>query len=410
MLCFLPLAIFAQEAEMDMAESEHYVVYSELGTAQARETAERMDAFFDFYNRYFHFDQEKLDHRLQVKIFENKDNFDAYLKTIIPEEKDSFVFLQYSDPEKSELVGYWSNQEEFDTYLSHHGVIQFIKAFVPYPPLWLQKGFAVYFEKCTYSSEKKQVVYVENLSWLYSLKNYTNQTETGSGVKQLMPFPTLLTLDTSSANAEIDVFYAQSWGLVHFLMNSHRKEYNRVLWDSLLLIDPYFTKQENDRAVIQHAFEWVSKKDFVSDFEQYVLQLKTFPDLVQEGMELYARGEYNRAEINFIDAVSMNEEHPVPYYYLGLISYVKGDYSMAEYYYQNAVTLGAEQGITLYALGVNAFADSRYEEALDYLAQAGSADPDGYAEKSASLEARITEEMAKEEPESGEESEEMDAE
>ena len=381
---FILLSVFIFAQDMNLIESDYYKIYSEVSVGHAAETAEILDAYFNFYNMYFHFDETALSYKMKVKIFKDKDTFDDYLADIIPEEKNSFVFLQYNQPDKNELICYYSEDATYSKYLAHHGFMQFLKTFIPSPPLWMQKGFAIYFEDCYYSPEEKAVEYKENLDWLFTLKKYINNTVEGYE-NSIIPFPTLLTMNVENANASIDVFYAQSWGLVHFLLNSTDNSYNRILWDSIKSLSPDKDRKNNEVAIIKDAFEWVGKNAFSSDFIKYIDRIKTFPDLVQDGMDYYAEGDLSMAERTFINALSMRDDHPVPYYYLGLIYYAEHDYMMAEYYYQTAVQMGGEEGITYYALGVNAYADNRFEESVDSLVKSYRADPDFYGEKSVAL-------------------------
>ncbi len=381
---FIFLSVFLFSQDMNLIESDYYKVYSEVSVGHAAETAEILDAYFDFYNDYFHFNKEALSYKMKVKVFRDKASFDSYLADIIPDKKNSFVFLQYNQPDKNELVCYYSEDASYNKYLAHHGFMQFLKTFIPNPPLWMQKGFAIYFEECYYSAESKEVEYKENLSWLFTLKKYLSNTAAGYE-NSIIPFPTLLTMNVENANASIDVFYAQSWGLVHFLLNSSDNAYNRIIWDSIKTLSPASDRKNNEVAIIKNAFEWVGKNEFSKDFATYIDRIKTFPDLVQDGMDLYAEGDLALAERTFIKALSMRDDHPVPYYYLGLIYYAERDYMMAEYYYETAIQMGGEEGITYYALGVNSYADNRFEDAVEDLVYSFRDDPDFYGEKSVSL-------------------------
>lgn len=386
------MSLSAQEPELNTAQSDRYQVYSEISLSHAQETADKLEAYFDLFNSYFHFPEQDLPATMKVRIFSDKEGFDAYLEQFVPEAKSSFVFLQYSDPEKSELVGYWSEGQDFDRYLAHHSFLQFLKTFIPNPPLWLQKGFAVYFETVTYDAEEESAELKENLGWVDTLKSYISEdTEEG-----LIPFPTLLSLDVESANANLNRFYSQSWGLVYFLLNSPVKAYNRILWDSISAMEADNTRKENEAAVIRKAFEWVLKRDFDTAFKNYISSLRTFPDVVEDGMSLYASAQYDRAEMDFINAISLRKDHPVPYYYMGLIKYARQDYLSAEYYYEMAIQRGSDPGITYYALGVNAFADGRISDAVKYLTMAHQADPLGYGERAVQLLLRIDSEYPEE--------------
>jgi len=381
-ICTLALSgAFAQTGAFQEATSEYYRVFSEVSLAHAQETADMLDAFLDLYNEYLHFDADEMDTKLKVRVFANKTNFDSYLSTLIPQKRDSFVYLQYKDLAKSELLGFYMDDESFEKALVHHGFIQFLKAFVPSPPLWLQKGFAVYLEKSVYDPESASAVFNENLVWVKTIKSIM-AFESGYDFIEL---ENLLKIDVDAANSKIESFYAESWALVSFLAESDVKQYNRMLWDTLSTLQIDATMAANSDIVVDDVFGWVTTDEFYADFQEYMKSVKTFPELVKEGMAFYSDGDIKAAEKSFLKAIERNEKHDIPYYYLGLINYANKDYSLAEYYYLTSQQMGGELGLTYYALGVNAYADNRFDVAKDYLMKASDADPFGYGEKTTAL-------------------------
>ena len=136
----------------------------------------------------------------------------------------------------------------------------------------------------------------------------------------MIPVSILLTMDVAAANSRIESFYAQSWGLIHFLLNSGDKEYNRIIWDTLSSLKKDASRQENETIVIEKGFGWVDKDRFLEDFEEYVRNIKTFPELVQEGIVAYNREDYTTAEELFTRSLELRQNHYIPYYYLGLLN------------------------------------------------------------------------------------------
>ncbi len=380
--CLLVVSgVFAQTGAFQEATSDHYRVFSEVSLAHAQDTADKLDAFLELYNQFLHFDIGRLETKLKVRIFANKTNFDSYLSTLIPQKRDSFVYLQYKDLAKSELLGFYMDDESFEKAVVHHGFIQFLKAFIPNPPLWLQKGFAVYLEKSAYDTASSKAVFKENLIWVKTIKNIVAFQ---SGY-DFIDLPDLLQIEVDEANMTIESFYAESWALVSFLAESGKKEYNRMLWDTLSVLSTEATMAANSKLIINDVFKWVTTDQFYADFQEYIKSVKTFPELVKDGMAFYAAGDLDSAESSFLKAIGRNEKHDIPYYYLGLINYAKKDYSLAEYYYLTSQQMGGELGLTYYALGVNAFADNRFDVAVDYLKKASDADSFGYGEKTSAL-------------------------
>lgn len=386
---------------MRMAESNNYRVYSEISEENAVFVATAMDEYFILYNRYFHFDRGNLKSKLQIRLFESKEGFDKYLSSIISEPSTSYVFLQYKNTQKSELVIYLMDDiEKMTKTLIHHGFVQFIKTFVAQPPLWMQKGFAIYFEKSLYNNEDNTVMFRNNLDWAVTLKKYISADRKDPLNQKMFPISDLLSIDTAAANKNINVFYAESWGLVSFLINSKYQEYNRILWDAVSAMKPDASKPENESAIMESSFKWIDKNTFLTDFYYYAESVKTFNELVQDGIKSYTDGAFDEAERIFITAMLLEESNYIPYYYLGLINYARKDYSMAEYYYHSTVEMGCNPDLTYYALGVNSYANNNSEDSIFYLSKVG---PGEYQDKSAELLASLLEEKVEvDETESGE--------
>ena len=376
---------------MKMAESNKYRVYSDISEEISQYAATAMDEYFKLFNRYFHFDENRLDTKLQIRIFDSKEDFDKYLSSIIPNSSNSFVYLQYKNTKRSELVTYkMENMDKMERAFIHHGFVQFLKTFIPHAPLWMQKGFAIYFEKSLYNAQDNTVIFQENLDWSVTLKRYIEADRKDPLNQKLFSISNLLKLDTDTANKNINVFYAESWGLVSFLINSNYTEYNRVLWDAISSLKPEALKLENEAAVSRSAFAWIDKNTFLSDFYFYADSIKSFNELVQDGIKLYSEGSFGEAERIFIKAMIVNEHNYIPYYYMGLINYSRKDYAMAEYYYHSTAERGGNSDLINYALGVNSYANNNSEDAVFYLSKVNTGE---YYEKSTELLTTLTEQL-----------------
>ena len=247
------IPVFSQT--MKMAESNKYRVYSDISEEISQYAATAMDEYFKLFNRYFHFDENKLDTKLQIRIFNSKEDFDKYLSSFISYSSNSFVYLQYKNSKRSELVTYkMDNMDKMEKAFIHHGFVQFLKTFIPQAPLWMQKGFAIYFEKSLYNVQDNAVIFQENLDWSVTLKKYIEADRKDPLNQKLFSISNLLKLDTDTANKNINVFYAESWGLVSFLINSKYMEYNRVLWDAISSLKPEALKLENEAAILKSSF------------------------------------------------------------------------------------------------------------------------------------------------------------
>ena len=369
MVLCLPLGLFAQTVPVYEAASNHYQVYSEISADHALRLSRNLDSLFSLYNSYFRFVPTDLTTKLKVRIMANKGRYDEYLTKIIARTRDDFIYLHYTDPEKSELVGFAADEENFRISLNHQSFIQFLRAFVPNPPLWIREGFAVFFENTVFDPAEETAVYRENLSWLDTLKNLA-----AGGGSRLLPLETILLMNVDEVRDNIEVFYPQAWGMVSFLVNSTDRDYSRILWDSLSTLRRDAFLDRNSELVYNRAFAWHDRSRMAGDFLAYLEGRKSFRSLVQAGIELYTGGNLDSAEAAFLEARELDGKSFVPPYYLGLINYGRKNYSTAAGFYRKALDGGAEPALVYYALGINSMAENRVDDAVTYLKMAGEMD------------------------------------
>ena len=381
----LPFLIFAQDAAQFTAETDHYRVYAETSQAQANDVAQRMEAALALYNDVFHFDLSLMPSKLRVKVFKDLDSFNAYLDRVLSQKRSDFVFIAWSDPERSELLCFPKEDAAFTASLLHQGCIQFMKAFIDNPPIWLREGTATYLDASVWDARKGAFVLKQNLPWLPGLKALIR----GETPATLIPLAEMLTLSREKAQSQMDVFTPESWGFIQFLANAPDRTYNRALWDSLSSLDRKATLDENSQSARVRGFSWVSDAKLQQDFQAYILGMKTAADLVKDGIDLYMKPDLANAEISFTQSLALEPSSSAAWYYLGLIAYARKDYTAAEDDYLKAFELGASAGVINYALGVNSFAAGKNTDAVKYLSFAKQADKTAYGDKVDALLKRI---------------------
>jgi tetratricopeptide (TPR) repeat protein len=383
-LC-IPLAVFAQDAAQYTAETAHYRVFSQVSQAQAEDVSHRMEAALALYNDVFHFDLSLLPAKLRIRVFKDLGSFNAYLDRILSQTRTDFVFIAWSDPERSELLAFPKEEPAFTASLLHQGCIQFIKGFVDNPPVWLREGVATYLDASVWDPASGTFTFKPNLAWLEGLKSLVR----GETPARLISFPDLLTISRESAQSQMDVFTPQSWGLVQFLLASPERSYSRALWDSVAALASNATLDENSQRARKRAFSWVTDQKLQADFKAFVLSMKTSSDLVKDGIDLYTKGDVAGAEPSFQKSLELDPSSGTAYYYLGLIAYSRKDYTRAEEMYLKAFQLGTNAGIINYALGVNSFAAGKNGDAAKYLNFAKQADKASYGDRVDALLKRI---------------------
>jgi hypothetical protein len=388
-LCFLcSVSLFGQTTGYSYT-TDHYRVYTDVSEAYAEEVADKLEGALGLFNDMFHFKLTELPDKFKVTIFNDKNGFDKYLTRILDHSRDNFVYIHFTDFRKSELVGFKKrDMTAFNASLLHQAFIQFLKAYVPNPPIWLREGIATYFENSDYDSEQGKFKFKPNFAWLDTLKAILGGK---AADKTPIPLSVLLSMDREAVQERIDGFYPQAWGVVTFLLHSDNRQYNRIFWDSLNALDSEKSLRDNSLAIMKDVFSWYDESKMIKDFTAYIQSIKTFNDLITEGINHYTLEEYDKAYKIFMQSVAVEPKNYIPYYYLGLISYSKREYSQAEGYYKASLALGADESVTKYALGVNAFADNRFDAAVAYLTEAKDLNPSKYSDKVNTLLQRIEE-------------------
>ncbi len=379
LLITLMTNIYGQETNYFTWTSDHYRIISNESQARAEALGWKMEAALKLYNDHLHLDLAGLSSPLNVRIFRDKQTFNSYLEEIVAETQADFVMVSFSDPRKNELVCFDTPGKKFNTSLLHQGFMQYLKALAPDTPMWLRTGLAAYLENAAYNPDERRFVWKANLAWLETLQKII----AGEKSSHRLGITELTSLSQEAASFRLESFYAQAWGLVHFLIQSPEKKYNRIIWDAVAAIN------SNTSMVNRKSFSWVPAAGLKEDFEVFILSLKTFNTLIQEGKDYYSAGEYSQAATSFLGAMELNRDNNKPYYYLGLIHYAQKEYDQAEKHYKAALNLDIDPALINYALGVNSFSAKKYSEAEEYLIKAREYDPAVYTEKVESLLKRL---------------------
>lgn len=367
------MALVAQTEEKSFAEASgtYYKVYAEQGQEAALALAKEMDARFAVYNRLFRFPQGGLSQPLVVRSFVTKDAYDTYVSTKLGTARNGAVYLHYNNrPELNELV-LLENSEEAKKVFPHQAFIQFLRAFVPNPPTWLQEGLAIYFTTLGYDRNKGEATYEENLSWLEMVKSWGTSAPTLEAV-------VLSDIQNPLPSPQIQ---GASWALVSFLLNTDNEEYRRSLYEIFMVLSPTETREGNSKLALERILPWVQIDEITRDYQNYIRDRKTFNELVDAGRQAYSAKDLAKAEVLFLSAMNLQPNHYAPHYYLGLLSYEQKKYDMAENYYRSALLYGADEALVNYALGLNAGAAGRKADAVQYLEKAAAAAPDRYKAK-----------------------------
>ncbi len=376
----------AQEATRTIV-SGHYDITCPEGLGGVESLADGLNGLWSTFNAVFGFDPDTSKHRLKITVLADKAAFDGYVKSRIGETRNQHILLRYPRPEFSELVLFpaptLSGFEAFQgPSLNRQAFLQYLYSFVLEPPLWVRDGFQAYFETAT-RDEATGAFSVNGVSpWLEQAKNLRADQERFIGSEEL--------LSAITGSRESAVLYPQSWSFVSFLVTSGRDEYRRFLHETFMILENPEgvngrTQKENTEAV-KYRFARVNDHARADeDLALWLKGLKTFNELVQEGVSDYNAGRYATARTNLLLASDVKADDPIVLYYLGLVSYSEKDYPQSDKWYKAALSAGSDVSTTNWALGLNAYADKRYKDARQYIETARTVNPDRYGSKGETL-------------------------
>jgi hypothetical protein len=359
-LClFMTAASVFGQADLPVTRTEHYEFH--CNTNDVRTLAGQMEQRFAIYDQVFRFEIAKGNLPLRVRAYRDQNRYNDYVASRLETTLPGAVYLHHSRAERRELVICLGNEGGGGS-LPFQAFLQFLRAFIPNPPAWIRDGFAVYFSTIEFD-DSGELEYNENLSWLYTVK----------GMKDI---PSPAALMAADAPEKIANFQALAWSLVSFFVNSGKGSYFRSLTESLMLLSPSNTAEENAGAIMNRIAAWNSMDEINADYRAYIKSRKSFADLITEGQDAYIAEKPAEAEAAFRGALELMPRHYAPWYYLGLLAYDSGDTQTAEQNYQNAMRFGADTALILYAMGINAAAAGKKNEAAELLRRSVDADPD----------------------------------
>ena len=260
-------------------EGPHYLVTSALGPERGAKLLAKLETLFGIYNKVFRFDESRLPGKLLVREFSSKADFDSYLLKISGETRSDFVYVHYANPQKRELLLFDKSEPDYDTSLAHQAFVQFIKAYIDEPPLWMLDGFAILFEDLHFAEGTANPIARENLAWLPTVKALLAKGA-------LMPLDKFLVASPDDVKANLDVFYPESWAFVSFLVNDREGDYTRLLWETVATLEPQASLDDNQSAFAKRLADWYGTSQTRTAFETYIQSRLTYPELLSSGTDL----------------------------------------------------------------------------------------------------------------------------
>ncbi len=272
------------EAALEVANSRHYELHSNLDRADKVEIARHMDAVFDEYDRRFSAFRPRGGAGTMALYVVNDQ--DEYLKLLaeagINARNTGGMFVVR--PQLKGLLTWSNGKSRSETYgvLQHEGFHQFaFTYFGTNLPTWVNEGLAQYFEDGLLVNGKFLVGWAD-ANRIASVKKTLQD-------KNAVDFNDLLTM-TNERWSEIlskdarqsSLLYDQAWSVVYFLIHADKGKYRNAFEQYLGLI-----ARGNDASVASRkAFGTDDTKAFEARWREYMLALQ--PDSLNIALERMA--------------------------------------------------------------------------------------------------------------------------
>jgi tetratricopeptide (TPR) repeat protein len=239
----------------------------------------------------------------------------------------------------------------------HEYVHALIKHSFRRAPVWLNEGLAEYYSTFELSIGYRKALLGRQIE---SHAQYLSEQE-------LIPLETLLAVDPYSPYYDEPekrrLFYAQSWALVHYLLNGRPVNGSRELARFLELQASGISLEECVRQAFQMELKGLEK-----ELARYVGLAR----YAAETASLSTRAQFNPA----LHSDSLTEAEAAGY--LGSLLVQSQRYEEAEKHLQKALSLNPNLSRARLALGLLCLEQNRYHEALEHLQRGIKADPENY--------------------------------
>jgi tetratricopeptide (TPR) repeat protein len=232
------------------AETEHYLVATDVGPEAARRYAENLEAAYRHYAETFH-PPVRTRRKPRVAVFQSAENYYTYFELLSENRGEST--LGVFRPELNELVLFETSSFGGDSLhtLYHEAVHQYMTLVTPTtPPFWYNEGLAEYLGAIEVKDGKvvaAALIQKERLGLIRSV------VEAGSD----FPFERIMNETPGEFYGPgVGIRYAQAWSMVHFLYEHgkgrHREKIRRYFH---LLRDGWSPRQAYDDVFAASAAE-----------------------------------------------------------------------------------------------------------------------------------------------------------
>ncbi|MEM6749547.1 MAG: DUF1570 domain-containing protein [Planctomycetota bacterium] len=230
----------ASAQSLQTGESKHYTVHTNLSSREVKPLVQHMDAVYASYLRLFKNFRSQTGAREPLYLVRNQNDYMSFLASQgINAAGSGGMFYVYGGANNSGLITWVDDKPLSFTLetLQHEGFHQFAwDRLGPTLPLWANEGLAEYFG---YARMDKRGKLVTGLTPGSAVRPIKQAVEQG----QAMPIRELVYITSQQWGANLrsgdpigHIQYAQSWAMVHFLLNADRQKHRKPFFKYLELI------------------------------------------------------------------------------------------------------------------------------------------------------------------------------
>jgi len=332
--------------------SKNFLLIGNASDKEIRQVATRLEQFRDAFGLLFANAQITSPVPTTVIVFKSHDSY----KPFKPHSYTAGYFQAGDDVNYITLTTERvANADDPFQTIFHEYVHLLVNNTLGSVPVWFNEGLAEYYSTFNISEDRKVVLGRVEPSHVLFLRQ-----------QKLLPLGTLFAVDHSSPyyneKDKANVFYAESWALVHYLVLGNNGKRNRQMGQFLNLLNAGKSIDAAFKEAFQTTYELLEKelREYIRG-DSYPQQIATFKN------KLAAELEMQSAPISEAEAQA----------YLGdlLLHSRRTD---TEGYLQKALALEPQLGMANASMGMLRAQQGRFEEARQFLEKAVAANSQNY--------------------------------
>lgn len=350
--CFAPKSVSAKD-EWLKVRSKNFNLVGNAGEKDIRKVATKLEQFRETFRQIFSLNKLDTAVPTNVVVFKSSAAYKPFKPVRADGKVDNFIAGYFQPGEDVNYITISTEGEDADTYGTiFHEYVHFIidtnfgKSEVP---AWYNEGLAEYYQTFAIEEDQRVKLGLPQNNHLILLQQ-----------NKLIPLDTLFKISNYALHQNGDhsrsIFYAQSWALIHYLLQSGKSSG----LGKFLALSIKGTPQEK---AFQEAFQ-TTYAAMEMELRKYVAQSRYKFSLLTFKEKLAFDGE--------IQVLPMSEAETNAY--LGDLLYHTNRADAAESYLQKAVALDPASSMANTTLGMVKIDQRKFDDAKKYLEKAISSD------------------------------------